>query len=235
MSINPCNFTAPGTGKPSNLAAGLYPLLGERTLHAWYKIQRFVPRDAEVPRDENGEPTLDFALKFLGLGSPIAVAQHMKFASRWHLKPVSDSLTVYHGSLKLAQKMRARMEEVNRLYNALVIRYNYQTGYIEVAPAPGYTLKSKAADKIVEKPSPKLEALKKVYDAQQAKALAEASKPFVKLPFITDTNVLGKMVTREVEVEETGEIYEQEIRVAKAQAQLKREYKILEKLLNCIK
>lgn len=234
MSISPCNFVAPGTGKKSILYEGLFNILGERAPLAWYLSQKFVvPTD--VARDANGEPTLEAVLQQLGLGTARHVEQHLKFASRWKLKPIPGSLTTYYGSKKLAATMAQHLRDKSaELYKLLAIRYNATTGQIEIAPKPAKVIPVQEEDRVVL--SAAAAAKKASLEKARDKALAAAKQPKpIQLTFIQDPSVLNKEVTRTVEVEETGEIYEQEIKVGKAQAQLKREYNILNKLTNCVK
>jgi hypothetical protein len=120
------------------------------------------------------------------------------------------------------------------LYKGIIVRYNAVDGILEIIPKPT-TVYNKVADsktvtEYTEADRKAQEALKKTRDA----ALAARTKPLIELPFINDGTVLDTVVDQEVQVEDTDQVLTREIKVGKWQAQIKREYAILNKLVNCI-
>jgi hypothetical protein len=240
-----CNFLAPN-GRPSSLYAGLSALLGDSlATHGWYQLRspKFLnitgdwiasPLKSQIILDENGEPKLADALRLLGLGSTAHLTQHQQFANRWRLSAVPGRFTEYFGNRSLAVKMHEQLKVSGHLYNLLNIRYNATTARIEIIPKQVKVV-YKAAPSTVEEIDPENAVeLRAQIEKARAKALADITKPLVAMQFIEDSAIMNMKVQQPVEVEGTGEQMTREIGVGKWQAQIKKEYEILKKLVNCI-
>jgi hypothetical protein len=243
--MSACNFQAPN-GRPSLLYAGLEQIIGEKqAITAWYTLRtpKYLSLTGDwtnpsattsIPQDENGEPTIQAALQVLNLGTLAQVTQQLQFATRWKLKSVTNTLNTYYGTRNLAQKMQEQLQVSGHLYNLINIRYNPITAHIEISPRQIKVSYQSAANQEVYEEVPGAEAIRAQIETARRQALDEASKPLVDMIFIKDSAVLNSRVMQEVQVEDSDEVLTREISVGKWQAQIKKEFEIFKKLVNCI-
>ena len=243
--MSACNFLAPN-GRPSLLYAGLEQIIGEKqALTAWYTLRtpKYLSFTGDwtsststpsIAQDENGEPTIQAAMQILNIGNLAQAQQQMQFATRWKLSPVSGMLNTYYGTRSLAQKMQQQLQVSGHLYNLINIRYNPITAHIEISPREvKISYQARPAVEVFDE-VPGAEAIRSQIETARQKALDEASKPLVDMVFIKDSAVLNSRVQQEVQVEDSAEVLTREVGVGKWQAQIKKEFEIFKKLVNCI-
>lgn len=241
-----CNFLAPN-GQPSLLHASLSQLLDEKkATTGWYTLRspRYLeytgnwvtdPESSKIYLDPNGEPTLQGALELLGLGSLAHVQQHRKFIERWkNPPPVPGKLNEYYAGRPLVNKMVEQLKISGYLYNLIQIRYNPLTATIEIIPRKVERVFNALPPQIVFEEPQGAEQMRASLEQERDRALNEITKPLVDMSFIEDSTLLNTKVNQVVEVEGTGEQLTRQISVGKWQAQIKKEFEIFKKLVNCI-